>query len=514
MKLPILFIALSLSTQASEIVRTNQGLLRGSSEGKTWAYRNIPYAAPPLAALRWRAPLPAAPWEGVRDATQWGTMCPQFDGNGGLEGNEDCLQLNVWAPAGDITQELRPVMVWIHGGAFVQGGAAAQSSGVHIYDGRRLAEKTGNIIVTVNYRLGPLGWLAHPGLANGAEGAGNYGTLDQIAALRWVQHNIGAFGGDRDRVMIFGESAGGASVCSLLASPLAAGLFHSAAIQSGGCIAKPLEQATAFGLELSEKAGCGGAADPAACLRALDVEAVLSAVPVNVDIGAGKFGPYGSVLDGVVLPESPMEAIEAGHHNRVPVIIGSNNDETGRSAPLIRTNAEYVAAVRQLFPTPALASAVLAAYPASDYPSPRAAYVALTSDATFICGARRSARALHANQLQPVWRYNLSHVPDNAAPALRAAGAWHGIDVPYLFDSLESLPGYVPGEGDRQVSDTMADYWGRLARVGYVNGPDSFHWNEYRLDDITLQLEAPLDRQVDYRQRQCNFWELFTLARP
>ena len=514
MRLQISFIIFCLSSQASDIVATNQGLLRGSLQENTWVYKNVPYAAAPVGELRWRAPQPAESWSGTRDATAWGPVCPQLNGEGKVAGSEDCLQLNIWRPAAANAEQKFPVMVWIHGGAFVQGGAPAEANGVHIYDGGRLSQKTGNLVVTVNYRLGPLGWLAHPALANGSDGAGNYGTLDQIAALKWVSENIGSFGGDRDRVMIFGESAGGASVCSLIATPLAKGLFHSAAIQSGGCIARPLEQAEAFGQQISEKSGCGGAADQAACLRALDVDTLLHAMPVNVDIGEGKFGPYGSVVDGVVLPEAPLPTIEAGHHNRVPVIIGSNSDETGRSAPLIRTNAEYVAAVRKLFPTPALAAAVLAVYPASDYPSPRAAYVALTSDPTFVCGARRNARALHANQLQPVWRYNLSHVPDNASPALRALGAWHGIDVPYLFDSFDSLEGYVPGDGDRLVSGAMADYWGRLARLGYVNAEDSFHWNEYRRDDITLQLEAPLGRQVDYRQRQCNFWDLFTLALP
>jgi para-nitrobenzyl esterase len=512
MKLQISFIILCFSLQASEVVAVSQGLLRGSQEGNTWAYKNVPFAAAPVGELRWRAPQPAPAWSGTRDATQWGSVCPQLDGEGNATGNEDCLQLNVWQPASASTDQPLAVMVWIHGGAFVQGGAPAENSGTRIYDGRRLAEKTGNIVVTVNYRLGPLGWLAHPSLASDSDGAGNYGTLDQIAALRWVRDNIAAFGGDSNRVMIFGESAGGASVCSLIASPLANGLFQSAAIQSGGCVARPLEQAEAAGQQLAEKAGCAGAEDAGACLRALDLDTLLHAMPLNVDIGAGKFGPYGSVVDGVVLPEAPLPAIEAGHHNQVPVIIGSNSDETSRSVPLIRTNAEYIAAVHKLFPQPALAAAVLAVYPAADYPSPRAAYVALTSDPTFICGARRNARALHANQPQPVWRYNLSHAPDNASPVMRALGAWHGIDVLYLFGTFDALEGYVPGDGDRAVSDAMADYWGRLARVGYVNADDSFHWNEYRRDDITLQLEAPLDRQVDFRQRQCNFWEIFSLA--
>jgi para-nitrobenzyl esterase len=321
-------------------------------------------------------------------------------------------------------------MFWIHGGGHVQGGAPLANAGLRVYDGRRLAGKTGNVVVTINYRLGPLGWLAHPGLTNesGAAGSGNYGTLDQIAALEWVRRNIEAFGGDPGRVMIFGESAGGVSVCSLIASRLAAGLFHRAVIQSGGCNAKPLKEAGEFGMELAVKAGCGGAEDTAACLRGLELERLMRARPVEIDV-AGRPSEYGSVVDGFVLTDTPSGVIAAGEHNRVPVIVGSSSDETSRSVPLIRNETEYVAAVRLLFPARTVAGEVLAMYPARDYASPRAAYVALTSDAKFICGARAAARALDENQAEPVWRYVMTHAPENTPPAFRALGAWHGLDA-------------------------------------------------------------------------------------
>jgi para-nitrobenzyl esterase len=220
------------------VVVTDHGAVRGVVSGDTYAYRGIPYAAPPVGPLRWRPPAPAACFDGVRDAAMFGARCPQTSDNGEGEvvGDEDCLQLNVVTPRA-ASAEPRPILFWIHGGGFQSGSSSNETFGVNIYDPQEVVERTGVIVVTINYRLGPLGWLAHPTLAaeDSHQSTGNYGHLDQIAALAWVKANARAFGGDPDRVTIYGESAGGASVCNLISSPLAAGLFSGAIMQSGGC---------------------------------------------------------------------------------------------------------------------------------------------------------------------------------------------------------------------------------------------------------------------------------------
>jgi para-nitrobenzyl esterase len=493
------------------LVITGRGAVKGVRAGKTWAFLGVPYAAPPLGKLRWRPPQPAACFPGTLEAGAWGPLCPQLDDGGAVVGREDCLQLNVWTPEPRPAAPA-PVMVWIHGGGHIQGGAARQSGTVRIHDGRRLTEKTGAVVVTINYRLGALGYLAHAALTredpNGS--SGNHGTLDQLAALRWVQRNIAAFGGDPGRVLIFGESAGGVAVCTLVASPLGKGLFSAAAIQSGGCNASPLATSEAFGVKVFTAAGCQGAADPLACMRALPADKLLLAYPVKVDV-AGKSSGYGSTIDGHVLADVPERVIAAGKHNPVPVIVGTTSDETSRSVPAgITSEQAFRAAVALLFPTPAVASQVLAQYPLKDYASPRAAYVALTSDAKFVCTARRALRAFARGQTRPAYRYLLSHRLDNGSALLRSYGAWHGVDVLYMFETL-TVGGYRPGTGDQAVSDALAGHWSRLAAAGDPNKAGTSAWPAWSQgDDPHLVLDAPLSTARGVRTRQCDFWD--TLA--
>ena len=279
-------------------------------------------------------------------------------------------------------------MVWIHGGGNSVGTAVDP-----IYDGRRLAEAGDVVVVTLNYRLAQLGFLADAALATTAGAVGNYGTLDQLEALRWVHANIAAFGGDPANVMVFGESAGGRNTCTLLAAPAAAGLFHRALIQSGACkFIDTRAEAQATADAVATALGCTG--DRAACFRAATAEALIRANAQPV--GALAASAYGSVIDGVTLVEQPEAAIRAGRHHAMPIAIGANADETGREAPAMLTEPQYVALVRaQLGP---IADAALQQYPASAYPSPRAAYVRLTTDSRFVCPSREIAAGAAAAQ--------------------------------------------------------------------------------------------------------------------
>jgi para-nitrobenzyl esterase len=297
------------------LARTACGDYQGTDRGNTWSFRGIRFAAAPTGTRRWRSPeSPACPTATVA-ANVYAPKCPQLDrATGEPEGDEDCLALNVFAPKASFAGGRVPVMVFIHGGGNVFGSAREEvEPGRVLYDGAALAATTGNVVVTVQYRLGPLGWLVHPALDTEAPDArsGNYALEDLVAALQWVQRDIGAFGGNRDRVLIFGESAGGVNVCALLATPASAGLFDAALIQSGGCVADPRTKALTTGATLTENAGCSTAADVAACLRARSPEALLAALSPTVSIAGGQ-APYQPSIDGTLLPAAGSIGSGAG----------------------------------------------------------------------------------------------------------------------------------------------------------------------------------------------------------
>jgi len=490
------------------VIVTDKGAVRGALESGAYAYRNIPFAAPPTGALRWRPPAAAECWNDVRDGAAWGPMCPQVaeDGTGPVTGTEDCLQLNVFAPANKPGP--LPIMLWIHGGGHVSGSAASETGGIRIYDGGALAAKEGVIVVSTNYRLGALGFLAHPKLAaedpNHSEG--NYGTLDLIAALQWVKANAAAIGGDAARVTIFGESAGAVNVCALVVSPLAKGLFVGGVMESGACVAKERADAETFSAKVFAATKCDAAADPLACMRALTSDALTVALPVKTNI-AGATGGYGNVNDGYVITGKPIDVIKAGGHSKVAMIVGSNADETSRSVPIAptATDAQYQAAVRTLFA--GAAEPVLAQYPSAEYPSPWKAYIALTTDAKFGCQARKAARAF-AQFSAPIYRYYFSHALDNGMPALRALGAWHGVDVLYIFNHL-NVSGYVAGPGDQMVADAMMHRWASFARSPTDPNVDQQPaWSPYAAaTDPYLELASPVGSGQGLRTTQCDFWD-------
>jgi para-nitrobenzyl esterase len=484
---------------------TRSGAVVGSKQGVTWAYRGIPYAAPPLGELRWKRPEAPACWSEARPASEFGPVCTQLAADGSVKGQEDCLTINVWTPDDAASDKPAPVLFYVHGGGNVQGSSGEMNAGVALFDGENLATVEHAVVVTFNYRVGPFGFLAHPGLSaeNGEQASGNYGGLDQLFALGWVKDNIAAFGGDPARVLLFGESAGGLDTCILLATPRSKGLFSAALIESGGCAAQSRDTAESFGADFVTAAGCDAAADAIACLRELPAEAVELAIPSSANV-AGKQGPYQPSLDGYFLPKPPLEILKAGEHQHVPFVIGANENETATSVGEL-TEMEYGDLVALLFGP--LAQQVLVEYPVADYPSPRWAYIAVTSDAKFICPARTIARAARAAQSEPVYRYHFTHVLDNVGAAGKAKGAFHGLELLFVFNHLD-LAGYQPSQGEKDLAGAIGGYWTRLAAGGDPNGPGAPAWPVYDVAaDSYLELATPPAAGEGVRSKKCDFWD-------
>lgn len=437
--------------------QTESGVVRGTLAGGLITFRGIPYAAPPSGARRFRPPEPAPPWTGVRDASRYGPICPQA--NDVTPQDEDCLSLNVWAHA---EGGPRPVLVWIHGGGFVEG-----SSALTWYDGAALAREGDVIVVSLNYRLGALGFLATAELAAEQGAAGNWGLADQIAALGWVARNVAAFGGDPARVMIAGESAGGASVCALLASPLAQGLYAAAAVQSGPCtaIARPdvgvfgFPAAHATGATFAEGVGCAGAGS-LACLRGASVDDLLLAqvhLPPALPFWFG-LTPLMPVIDGRVLDEEPLVAI-AGGRGDVPLIVGANDDEATAFLSTFPDDVAQLRAIAEAFYGVTIADQLLAAYDPAVLGGARAAVITLSSDLAFTCQAEALARAAEDGAAAHLYRWSRA-IPSGPLATL---GATHGVDFWYLFGTLSTI-GATPGPDDAALTTTVREAWSALAR--------------------------------------------------
>ncbi|WP_328363729.1 carboxylesterase family protein [Mycobacterium sp. NBC_00419] len=495
------------------VVHTSGGEVRGVAAPGYRVFNGIPYAASPVGELRWQAPAPVAPWQGVRDATRPGLRCPQdtrSDPDYGRPTGEDCLNLNVWTPDGATPATPRPVMVWIHGGGFLNGSA-------DIYDARWMATQGDIVVVTVNYRLGTLGFLAHPGLSPHGD-AGNYGLADQQAALHWVRDNIGAFGGDPAKVTIAGESAGAMSVCDHLVAPGSAGLFRAAILQSGPCQTqadRPTAQRVS--LDYAGRVGCPDPATAAQCLRAMPVDR-LQRPPLYVGFGADRL--TGPVTGTDRLPVDPMTAFALGRVPRVPVLIGTNTDEF-----TLFVAVEYLRG-HGLPPYPKLladtfgadAAAVGAHYPLQRYDgSTGGAYSAAVTDGEFACPANKMGDSLARSG--PVYAYEFN---DRTAPAPDPfhrvpfpVGASHGLDLRYLFD-IGGAPPLNPAQ--RELSDQMIGYWSQFVKTGAPDVDGLPDWPQLGADSATgprlsLQTGAP-SVVTDYAARhQCQFWATLKGAR-
>ncbi len=494
------------------IVATDSGLVRGKLEGTSWVYRGIPYAAPPTGPSRWKPPELAACWDTVRDASTFGAQCPQIDEKTKAPiGDEDCLSLNVWAPDMTAGSAPLPVMFFIHGGGNIQGSSSETlAGGAPIYNGQDLAETQKAIVVTINYRLGPLGFLALPELtAESSVGStGNYGIQDQIAALQWVQKNIAGFGGDPSRVMVFGESAGALDTLTLVASPLAKGLFSAALAESGGTTSTPKKDAEDAMSARVAQSSCGGEAERLACLRGKTPGELLLELPGSVGIGSVSVGSdpskYGPVIDGHVLVKPTLATLQAGEHNQVPLAIGTNGEELAKGMAIqVSTAQQFEAVITQSFGP--LAPEILAAYPVADYPTPQDALVALYSDLRFNCPARGIARAVATNQAEPVYRYFFTRRAKTAQGENPAA---HAVELLYVFRTLTDIPLFTPAAEDVALADAMMGYWGRFATKGDPNGAGAAPWPQYDAQkDTHIVLDSPISSGEGVRKSQCDAWE-------
>ena len=456
----------SAAQSPSCFVNAPAGPIQGADNGSSCSFLGVPYVAPPTASLRWRPPQPLAPWTTVRDATVPPTNCPTINFPAGtLGGNEDCLKLNLWVrdplPAAPV-----PVIVWFHTGAFF--GASANFPG---HNARRLVEETGVIVVMPQYRLGPFGFLAHTALAAESPGSGNYGLLDQQAALRWVRDNVASFGGDPTNVTIAGTSAGGDSVGLQLISPGSFGLFHRAIVQSGTpTIQWPTHsEAAAQGDAFAAALGCAGGPGVADCLRAKTQNQIMLALNQATQQVAEVTGRvyWQPVVDGFIVPAQPRVLLEAGLFHRVPVMMGFTRDEgwgnfIERSFSAGVSLMQYQAWVGTEFGSHA--SAVLSQYLAADFPSPMEAMARVVGDGQFVCETSRLARAISDVHV-PAFVYSYEHVIDD----LSVGHVIHGVEGNILFGNSYIPPifrNHVLTSADNVLHAAMAGYWTRFAATG------------------------------------------------
>jgi carboxylesterase type B len=498
------------------LVQVEQGVLAGTG-GDVHVFKGVPFAAPPVGALRWRPPKPAAAWVGIADASPFGpdalqetNAAPRLDRGRSLADRmaEDCLYLNIWAPA-DAKAGTLPVMVWFHGGGFVCGSGAEP-----IYDGTALARR-GAVVVTVNYRLGMFGYFAHPKLTaeSPAGASGNYGLLDNIAALEWVRDNIEAFGGDARNVTIFGQSAGGANVALLMVSPLAKGLFHKAILQSPGSF-RPLGS-------LAEAEALGDAIDPdVERLRAAPAEDILALNARYVPKSRGLTTPrmLRPICDGWSVPEQESALFLSGRYQTVPMIVGSCVDEGSIviGASPIRTVEAYEAFIRANFG--GQGDEALAHYPVNGDRSVRQAYVAALGDTQFQYAARCLAR-VSAERQPKTFRYLFSR--RTGGGQVEAA---HLDELPYVFGTLDRTGGLLPPptSDDLALSDLIQETWTRFAKAGDPNGAGMPSWPVYAADSdpyldfgtVTRLRNAFRLSEMDFLDRVYGLFQLREIEAP
>ncbi len=483
--LPLIFVLTSFSiaeAQSSlEQAKIDTGVVQGSAEQGITAFKGIPFAAPPVGDLRWRPPQAAAKWTGVREATQYGSDCAQlpFPSDAaplGTPPSEDCLYLNVWTPAHKSDEKL-PVLVWIYGGGFVNGGSSPA-----VYAGNHFAEG-GVVFVSFNYRVGRFGFFAFPALSQEEAGKplGNYAYMDQIAALQWVQRNIGAFGGNPRDVTVFGESAGGGSVMMLLTSPITGGLFEKAIVESGGgrdallgvrYLNKPspagLPSEEQVGINFAKANGIDGTGEAAlAALRALPAEKVVDGLNMaSMGKQADTYG--GPIEDGTIVTMTPEQALLSGHYWKVPFMIGANSADIG--FPHWHTLPEIWAAFG------ADAAKAQAAFDPTNTGNPMLVGWKVAAEMMMTEPARFVASTLAADGV-PSYEYRFSYVAESIRA--KTPGAFHATEIPFVFDTVSDKYGAALTPADAAIGKKMNQYWINFAKAGNPNGAGLPHWPAY-----------------------------------
>jgi para-nitrobenzyl esterase len=499
----------STAAAGPTLITTDKGPVQGMVEGTTRAFLGIPFAAPPTGALRWKPPQPRAAWTAPRNATQVGVYCPQLSelGSSPMDGtSEDCLTLNVWTPSA-VAAGGRPVMVWIHGGGFT-----IDSGADPVFDGQSLSEATGAVIVTLNYRLGPLGFLALAALD--AEdpshpASGNYGFQDQRAALSWVKTNIAAFGGNAADVTLFGESAGGISTCLHLVSPPSQGLFQRAIIESGPCAiannTKAFEEAQ--GQSFATALGCTDPTSVLACLRGKTPDEILVALPLKT----GEISPSGVAwfpyADGVDLPDQPETLLEGGQFAKVPVLLGTNKNEGTLFFALgvsVTDESSFQTLMESLFP--GQGTAIVGMYPIMSFASPQAAAAEAFGDGAFVCPTRRAARALTKGGTT-AYLYQFTHAVTTGL--FQGLGVYHSSEVPFIFEN--PYIGITLDAQELTLSAAMRGFWSTHAANGKPSAQGGVAWPVYdATSDTNMVLDLQLSTETGLKSAICDFWDGIT----
>ncbi|MFL6451141.1 MAG: carboxylesterase/lipase family protein [Bryobacteraceae bacterium] len=493
---------------SAQVVTTNLGKVKGQTADGVTSFKGIPFAAPPLGDLRWRPPQPATRWKHVRDATQYDHDCMQkpFPSDAaplGTTPSEDCLVGNIWVPEHH-TGKL-PILIWIYGGGSVNGGSSPA-----VYDGSQFA-KQGILFYSFNYRIGRFGFFAHPALtAESKDGMlGNYGFMDQIAAIKWIRRNAGAFGGDPENVTVFGESAGGWSVNVLMTSPLAAGLFQRAMVESGG--GRVIINATGLheglngrpsaehiGAAFAETKGIkGDDANALAALRALPAEAIVSDLNMAT-MGAQNATFASQMIDRKIVIQELEKTYAEGKNQKLPMLAGANNQDIGFATG--KTPEELFAVFGPN------AEAARKAYDPSGSANIDALRIAVGADAVMLEPARFALRIL-ASQGLPVWEYRFSYVASSMRS--RWAGAPHATEIPFVFDTVKAKYGSSLSPEDEQIAKQANSYWGNFAKTGDPNGPGLPVWPKYQASSDTLMnftLSGP-KAEPDPRKKELDLTE-------
>lgn len=514
------------------IVRTTDGPVQGVATNGVNEFLGIPYAVPPIGPLRWQPPRPHAAWTQTLAATKFGPTCSQITELGVFAGpvsvTEDCLYLNVFTPGGSARSRKLPVLVWLHGGGLVDGESNDYNASALVKGGP--AGPT--IVVTINYRLGLLGYLGQPALDAEGHAFGNYGLMDQQEALRWVQRNIAAFGGDPGNVTVGGQSAGSTSTAAAVISPASAGLFHKAIFESGPLLTvAPLALAELRGKDFANAAGCGTGATPAvaACLRGLTVQKILS-----LQGTAAANGPYvtGLMIDGTTLPSAGDTAWTTGKFNHMPIMNGSVADEGAFTASINElffgplSPDQYTTMIKTIYNGAAGASngppnypagtgeAVLAKYPLSAYPNPTAAWVAIGTDAN-VC--RHPFLNRHVSQFVPLYAYEFADktAPWYFPPLSFAHGAAHTIDIPFLFTGWHGGPLGIPHQLNAQeqaLSRQLVAAWTNFMYTGNPNRTGDHPWPRYTAgSELYFSENVPASTTISAAQfaaaHNCAFWD-------